>query len=67
MVELQLVVLLVLVTSAACSLFEAVLYSVPTTFVERLEQSGRPAGRILKQMKDKVDRPITAILTLNTV
>lgn len=67
MVELQLVVLLVLVTSAACSLFEAVLYSVPATFVERLEQSGRPAGRILKQMKDKVDRPITAILTLNTV
>ena len=67
MVELQLVVLLVLVTSAICSLFEAVLYSIPPTFVEQLEQSGRPAGRILKQMKEQVDRPITAILSLNTI
>ena len=67
MVELQLVVLLVLVTSAICSLFEAVLYSIPATFVERLEQSGRPAGRILKRMKEQVDRPITAILSLNTI
>ena len=67
MVELQLVVLLVLVTSAICSLFEAVLYSIPATFVEQLEQSGRPAGRILKQMKEQVDRPITAILSLNTI
>ena len=67
MVELQLVVLLVLVTSAICSLFEAVLYSIPATFVEQLEQSGRPEGRILKQMKEQVDRPITAILSLNTI
>ena len=67
MVELQLVVLLVLVTSAICSLFEAVLYSIPATFVEQLEQSGRPAGRILKQMKEQVDRPISAILSLNTI
>ncbi len=67
MVELQLVVLLVLVTSAICSLFEAVLYSIPATFVEQLEQSGRPAGRILKRMKEQVDRPITAILSLNTI
>ena len=67
MVELQLVVVVVLVTSAICSLFEAVLYSIPATFVEQLEQSGRPAGRILKQMKEQVDRPITAILSLNTI
>tara|TARA_B100001123_G_scaffold145154_1_gene168516 strand:+ start:7742 stop:8767 length:1026 start_codon:yes stop_codon:yes gene_type:complete len=67
MVELQLVVLLVLVTSAICSLFEAVLYSIPATFVDQLEQSGRPAGRILKRMKERVDRPITAILSLNTI
>jgi len=67
MVELQLVVVVVLVTSAICSLFEAVLYSIPATFVEQLEQSGRPAGRMLKQMKEQVDRPITAILSLNTI
>jgi len=67
MVELQLVVGLVLVTSAACSLFEAVLYSVPTTHVEILAQSGRASGRRLKEMRQKVDRPIAAILSLNTI
>ena len=67
MVELQLLVGLVLLTSAACSLFEAVLYSVPATHVEMLEQSGRPSGRMLKRMRQKVDRPIAAILSLNTI
>ena len=67
MLELQLVVGLVLVTSAACSLFEAVLYSVPATHVEMLAQSGRPSGRTLKRMRQKVDRPISAILSLNTI
>ena len=67
MLELQLVVGLVLVTSAACSLFEAVLYSVPATRVEVLAQSGRPSGRILKKLRQRVDRPIAAILSLNTI
>ena len=67
MVELQVMVGLVLVTSAACSLFEAVLYSVPAAHVEMLEQSGRASGRTLKRMRQKVDRPISAILSLNTI
>ena len=67
MVELQLVVGLVIVTSAACSLFEAVLYSVPVTRIEVLAQSGRASGRILKKMRQQVDRPIAAILSLNTI
>ena len=67
MLELQLVVWLVLVTSAACSLFEAVLYSVPATHVEMLAQSGRLSGRRLKRMRQTIDRPISAILSLNTI
>ena len=67
MLELQLVVGWVLVTSTACSLFEAVLYSVPATHVEMLAQSGRPSGRTLKRMRQKIDRPISAILSLNTI
>ena len=67
MVELQVVVGLVLVTSAACSLFEAVLYSVPAAHVEMLAQSGRASGQTLKRMRQKVDRPISAILSLNTI
>ena len=50
MAELIVVVALVVVTSAACSLFEAVLYSVPASRIEMLERAGRPAGRILKRL-----------------
>ena len=67
MFELQVVVGLVLVTSAACSLFEAVLYSVPATHVEMLAQAGRSSGRRLKRMRQTIDRPISAILSLNTI
>ncbi len=67
MVETVVIVALVLGTSATCSLFEAVLYSVPVSRIEQLERDGRPSGRILKQMRQQVDRPIAAILSLNTI
>ncbi len=67
MVELIVVVVLVLGASATCSLFEAVLYSVPASRIAQLEQERRPSGRVLKQMRQQVDRPIAAILSLNTV
>lgn len=61
------VVVAVVLTSAACSLFEAVLYSVPASFVESLDRSGRTSGTILKELRREVDRPIAAVLTLNTI
>ena len=67
MLELLVVVGLVIGTSAACSLFEAVLYSVPASRIEALDRAKRPSGRILKQMRHKVDRPIAAVLSLNTI
>lgn len=67
MPELALVVVFVLATSAACSLFEAVLYSVPPNRVEVLVKAGRPSGRVLKALRVQVDRPIAAILSLNTI
>ncbi len=67
MAELLAVVGLVLVTSAACSLFEAVLYSVPASRIEALDRAGRPSGRILKRMRRHVDQPIAAVLSLNTI
>ena len=42
MLELSLVVGLVVLISAACSLFEAVLYSVPPSQIEALERAGQP-------------------------
>jgi CBS domain containing-hemolysin-like protein len=56
-----------ILTSAMCSLFEAVLYSVPVSHIEALSQKGRSAGRILKRLRRDVDRPIAAILSLNTI
>ena len=67
MLELSIVVGLVVLTSAACSLFEAVLYSVPLSQIDVLERAGRPSGPILRTLRAQVDRPIAAILSLNTV
>ncbi len=67
MVELAVVVGLVIATSAACSLFEAVLYSVPASRIDTLEREGRGSGRLLRRLRTEVDRPIAAILSLNTL
>lgn len=53
--------------SGACSLFEAVLYSVPMRHVESLAGSNPKARRVLKELKEDVEKPITAILSLNTI
>jgi CBS domain containing-hemolysin-like protein len=67
MLELAVVVGLVVLTSSACSLFEAVLYSLPLAEIDSLESAGRPSGAILRRLRSHVDRPIAAILSLNTV
>lgn len=53
--------------SALCSLTEAVLYSVPWSHIESLRKSGKKSGHILYRLRNRVEEPITAILTLNTV
>ncbi|MEO0560900.1 MAG: CNNM domain-containing protein, partial [Chloroflexota bacterium] len=53
--------------SFLCSMWEAGLLSSSPSYVESLAGNGSAAGRIMKQLKDNVDRPISAILTLNTV
>jgi len=67
MVELTLVVGAVLVISAMCSLFEAVLYSIRLSHIQAMVDAGRPSGRLLAQLRGAIDRPIAAILALNTV
>lgn len=52
--------------SFLCSLLEASLLSVPRSHVAVLVERGAASGRRLEQMKDDVDRPLAAILTLNT-
>lgn len=52
--------------SFLCSLLEASFLSVPRSHVHLMVERGSRAGRLLSRMKDDVDRPLSAILTLNT-
>jgi CBS domain containing-hemolysin-like protein len=60
-------VLLTLAISALCSVLEATLFSTPISFVQTLEDKGKKGSERLAKMKDDIDRPITAILTINTI
>lgn len=50
-----------------CSVAEAVLLSVSPSYIATLENSGRGSAERLKRMKENVDRPLSAILSLNTI
>ena len=67
MTELIVAVAAAIGISSLCSLYEAVLYAVPVAHVESLAQSGRRAGLTLRRLRENMDRPIAAILTLNTI
>ncbi len=67
MTALILAVGFVVIISAGCSMFEAVLYSVPLRHLETMARSKKRSGIVLKKLRKNVDKPITAILTLNTV
>ena len=53
--------------SFLCSILEAVLLSVTGTFVKVKEQEGASYISSLKILKEDVDKPLIAILTLNTL
>lgn len=67
MLTLTIAVLVAVLVSAACSLTETVLYSVPWSHIEKLRQQGRASGSLLFEMRSHVDKPIAAVLTLNTI
>ena len=58
---------LALAFSFVCSLFESVLLSTPLSFINMKETDGVKNASILKKYKENVDRPLAAILSLNTV
>jgi len=58
--------LIALAISFLCSLLEAALLSIPRSHIAMLKEQGSPVGKRLQRMKDDVDRPLAAILTLNT-
>jgi magnesium and cobalt exporter, CNNM family len=50
-----------------CSIMEAVLLSVTPSFTEALEQRSPRTGAKLRHLKSNIDRPLAAILSLNTI
>jgi CBS domain containing-hemolysin-like protein len=55
------------ILSFLCSLSEASLYSITAGKVEELRDSGSANGKRLHRLKQNIDEPIAAILTLNTI
>lgn len=53
--------------SFLCSVLEAVLLSVSHAYVAVMQERGDPAGRLLARLRENIDEPIAAILTLNTI
>lgn len=60
-------VVVALGVSFMCSIMEAVLLSVSPSFAAQAASDGAPYGRRLKALKDEIDRPLAAILSLNTI
>lgn len=56
-----------LAISFLCSVLEAVLLSTPMSFITAKEQEGKKSATVLKDLKNNVDRPVGAILSLNTI
>lgn len=67
MLSLIAVISLSLAVSFVCSILEAVLLSVSHAYVGLLVERKDPAGPLLARMRQRIDEPIAAILTLNTI
>ena len=59
--------LLALSVSALCSVLEAVFLSTPATFVAAVDGKNIRSAALLKRLKKQANRPISAILTINTI
>ena len=59
--------LLAIGISFLCSVLEAVLLSVNTPYVAALKSEGKESGNRLQALKEDIDRPLSAILSFNTI
>lgn len=53
--------------SFLCSVLEAVLLSTPMSYISMRENQGSKTATLMKLYKNNVDRPVGAILSLNTI
>ena len=60
-------VVIALGVSFLCSIWEAAMLSTPVSHIELLVEQGSKAGLIMQGLRQNVEHPISAILTLNTI
>ncbi|MBX3009533.1 MAG: DUF21 domain-containing protein [Melioribacteraceae bacterium] len=58
---------LALITSFICSVMEAVLLSSPYSYLKAKSDQGITAARDFINLKEDIDKPLSAILSLNTI
>ena len=56
-----------IIFSFLCSVWEAVLLSITPSFTQTKIAEGDELGTTLQEFKENIDRPLAAILTLNTI
>lgn len=56
-----------LLVSFLCSVLEATLMSTPLSYITMMEEKGYRPAKAFRQYKTDIDKPIAAILSLNTI
>jgi CBS domain containing-hemolysin-like protein len=56
-----------ILVSFLCSIWEAVILSITPAYVSRMQKEKPAIGKRLNSFKEDIDRPLSAILTLNTI
>ena len=64
---INIIMLIAIALSALCSTLEATLLSTPLSYIAGLEEQGTKGANRLKRLKTNTDRPISAILCINTI
>lgn len=67
MALLLLYLFIALFTSFLCSIMEAVLLSVPISYLKSKSKNGDKSADSMIKLKENIDKPLSAILSLNTV
>ncbi|MBL4888355.1 MAG: DUF21 domain-containing protein [Flavobacteriaceae bacterium] len=58
---------LALIVSFICSIMEAVLLSTTLSYLKVKEKNGSSSAKIFIEQKQNIDRPLSAVLSLNTI
>lgn len=67
MLLLTLYIVIAVGFSFLCSIAEAVLLSVNNPYIALLEQEEKTSGKVLRELKEDINKPLAVILSLNTI